>query len=120
VRTAVRARRHILGPVSRSVASVVAIAAVAFGVGIALLLPMYTCMDPYEFEDIQGPGAGPTCIVSDMGYRPRSWLPTKIAIAAAGVAAAAFIVLWTRKRRMAATGVVVAFIVVAAMWFILT
>jgi hypothetical protein len=81
---------------------------------------MYTCSDPYKFEDIRGPGAGPTCIVSDMGYQPRSWLPTKITVAATGFVTAAFILLWTHRRRVAAMSVVVAFIVVAALWFILT
>jgi hypothetical protein len=98
----------------------VAAGLIAAGILIALLLPMYTCLDPYEFEDIRGPGAGPTCIVSDMGYTPRSWLPTKITTSAAGVAAAAFIVLWTRRRRLAATSVVVVFMVIAALWFLLT
>lgn len=68
---------------SRLVASVVPVAAVVVGIGVALLLPMYTCMEPYEFEDIQGPGAGPTCIVSDTGYTPDNWVPTKVTVGAA-------------------------------------
>ena len=96
---------------------VVAIPMVALAVSIAL--PMYTCMDPYEFEEIPGPGAGPTCIVSDMGYQPDNWLPTKFTVGAAGIATAIAILLWSRGRRVLGIGVMVAFVVLATAWFLL-
>jgi hypothetical protein len=79
-------RRRLLLP---AVAATVVVVAIA----VALLLPMYTCMDPHEFEDIQGPGAGPTCIVSDTGYTPDNWVPTKVTVGAAGVVVAVAVVL---------------------------
>lgn len=91
---------------------------VAGGVFIALVLPMYTCMDPYEFEEFPGPGGGPTCSFTDTGYRPTSWLPTKITVAIAGVVAAIVVVLWARKQHLVAIGLLVAFAAVAAPWFI--
>jgi hypothetical protein len=97
------------------VAAVIAIGALA----TALLLPMYTCMDPYEFEEFPGPGGDPTCAFTDMGYRPRSWLPTKITIGAAGIVVAVTVVLWTRRRRLLAVSLVVAFIALATGWFVL-
>jgi hypothetical protein len=96
-----------------------AVAVAAVAVAIAIALPMYTCMEPYEYEFIPGPGAGDTCIISDMGYQPRSWLPTKITIGAAGIVAAFAIVLWSRRRRTQAIGLVVAFVAVAIAWFVL-
>lgn len=88
------------------------------GVLISLALPMYACEEPTEYEEIEGPGAGPTCIVSDMGYRPRSWLPTKITIAGAGIVAA-LAVLLRPQRRTAAIGPLIGFAVLAAAWFVL-
>jgi hypothetical protein len=99
--------------------SVIAAAVVVVAIAVALLLPMYTCMDPYEFEDIQGPGAGPTCIVSDTGYTPDNWVPTKVTVGAAGVVVAVAMVLWSRRRRLLTVGLVVAFIALATAWFLL-
>lgn len=87
-------------------------------IAVALLLPMYTCKGSNEFEEWPGPGGGPTCAVSDIGYRPRSWLPTKITIAAAGIVAAIAVVLWARRRQLVAIGLVVVFAAVAVPWFI--
>lgn len=77
---------------------ILAAAVAVVAMAVALLLPMYTCMDPYEFEDIQGPGAGPTCIVSDMGYTPDNWVPTKVTVAVAGIVAAIALVVWAQRR----------------------
>jgi hypothetical protein len=104
----------------RVLVPVVAASVVALAVGSAIALPMYTCMDPYEFEELPGPGGGPTCSVSDTGYRPRSWLPTKITIAGAGIVSAIAIVLWARRRRFVAIGLIVAFVGLAALWFVRT
>jgi hypothetical protein len=104
----------------RVLVPVVAIAVVVLSISVALLLPMYTCEEPYEFEHIEGPGAGPTCIVSDTGYRPRNWLPTKISIAGAGVVTAVSLVLWSRMRRPEVFGLVAMFIALAVGWYLTT
>jgi hypothetical protein len=102
---------------SRRLALVVlVIPLVALVIGIAL--PMYTCMDPYEFEEIRGPGAGPLCIVSDMGYRPTSWLQTKITIAAAGVVLGIAVLLIARRQHLVAIGLLIAFAAIAVPWFV--
>lgn len=85
---------------------------------IALVMPMYTCTDPYEFGESPGPGGGPTCAFTDMGYRPKSWLPTKITICAAGIVMAVAVILWSRRRRLLAIGFAVAFFAVTTAWFI--
>lgn len=103
----------------RLLLTVVAAGVVVVANAVALLLPMYTCMDPYEFEDIQGPGAGPTCIVSGTGYTPDNWVPTKVTVGAAGVVVAVAVVLWSRRRRLLAVCLVVAFIALATAWFLL-
>lgn len=87
------------------------------GVAVALLLPMYTCSEGYRFLET-GPGGGPTCLVFDMGYRPTSWLPTKLIVAGAGLVAATAILLWAKGQRWIASGLVVAFAGVAALWLV--
>jgi membrane protease YdiL (CAAX protease family) len=52
-----------------------------------------------------------------MGYRPTSWLPTKITVAVAGVVVAVAILLW-RRRPLVAIGIVIAFVAIAVPWFI--
>lgn len=98
----------------------VAGAVVVVSLAVALLLPTYTCEEPYEFEHIEGPGAGPICIVSDTGYRPRNWLPTKIAVAGTGIVTAVALVLWNRTRRIEMFGLVVIFIALAIGWYYVT
>lgn len=102
----------------RLVIPLVAVVLVLGAFVVSLALPMYSCAEPYEYEYIEGPGAGPVCIIYDMGYRPRSWLPTKITVAGAGVMAALAVLLW-RRRRSAAVGLLVGFAVLAAGWFVL-
>lgn len=96
---------------------VVAIPAVALAIAVAL--PMYTCKGVYEFEEWVGPGGGPTCAFTDMGYRPDSWLPTKITIGAAGIVTAIAVALWSRGRRALGIGLVIAFGLLASAWFAL-
>ena len=97
---------------------VVAAAAIAaMGAVTAIALPMFTCTDPYEFEEFPGPGGGPTCAFTDMGYRPTSWLPTKITVAVAGLIIALAILLWPRWP-LVSTGIVIALAAIAAPWFI--
>lgn len=93
---------------------------VAVSLAVAFLLPMYTCKEPYELEHLEAPGAGPTCIVSDTGYRPRSWLPTKIAIAGAGIVTAVAVVLWSLTRRIEVFGLVAVFVALALGWYLAT
>lgn len=102
----------------RVLAPVMAASVIALAVASAIVLPMYTCMDPYEFEERPGPGGGPTCSVSDTGYRPRSWLPTKVTIVGAGIVSAIAVVLWARRRRLVAVVLIVAFVAAAALWFV--
>lgn len=47
----------------RVVVSIIAAAVLVGGLPIAFLLPMYTCMDHYEFEEFPGPGGGPNVCV---------------------------------------------------------
>lgn len=96
---------------------VLALSVALASVIVALVLPMYTCKAGYAFENQRGPGGGPTCRVSDLGYRPRSWLPTKVAVAAGGVVTALAILLW-RRRRMVAFGIMIAFAAITVAWFI--
>lgn len=98
----------------------VAVAVVVVSLAVSLLLPMYTCEEPYGFEHIEGPGGGPICIVSDTGYRPRNWLPTKIAIAGAGIVTAFAVMLWYRTRRIEVFGLVAIFIALAVGWYYVT
>ena len=74
------------------------------GIGIALILPMYTCAWG-DLEEIRTSAQGSEliCIQSDLGYRPRSWLPTKIAVAVGGAVLAAATVLAARGRAAAAS-----------------
>ena len=94
-----------------------AAAVAATGVVAALALPTYTCRDGYQFENQEGAGGGPTCFVSDVGYRPRSWRPTKVAVAAGGVVFGLAILLW-RRRRLVAIGLLIAFAALVTAWFI--
>ncbi len=95
------------------------VAALVMGTGIvvALALPTYTCSKGHRFYDLHGPGGGPICLRSDLGYRPRSWWPTKIVVAAGGVVAGMATLLW-RRRRLAAVGLIVVFAGLAVVWFI--
>ena len=83
---------------------------------VGLALPTYTCPHGYGLDTYRGE-SGPTCSISDVGYRPRSWWPTKIAVAAGGVVAGLAIMLW-RRRRLVAIGLIVAFVALAVVWFI--
>lgn len=103
-------RERLTVPVT---AAIVGVASVV----VALALPMYTCRAGNRFENIHGPGGGPTCLMSDVGYRPHSWLPTKVAVAVGGLVTAAAILLW-RRRRLVALGILVAFAAMTAAWFI--
>jgi hypothetical protein len=95
-----------------------AIAVGIAGVAVALALPMYRCEEGYRFRDYSRfPGGGPTCFVSDVGYRPHSWLPVKVSVAAGGIVVAAAILLWQR-RRFVAIGGVIAFTAIVVAWFI--
>jgi len=98
----------------------IAVAVVLVSLAVAFLLPRYTCQEPYEFEYIDAPGAGPICIVSDTGYRPRNWLPTKIAVAGTGILTAVALVLWNRTRRIEVFGLVVIFSALAVGWYYVT
>jgi hypothetical protein len=71
---------------------------------------------PYEFEQFPGPGGGPTCAFTDMGYRPNSWLSTKITAAVGGIVSGVAVVHWARRQRLVATGLLVVFLGVAAPW----
>ena len=102
---------------TRLAVPVLAVAVAATSLIVALALPMYTCKGGYRFEIDRGAGGGPTCWVSDVGYRPHSWVPTKIAVAAGGVVAAFVVLLW-RRRRMAAIGIAIAFAAMTTAWFI--
>ena len=94
---------------------VVEAAAIAvMGAVVAIALPIYTC----RTGSLEFYGGGPTCIVSDLGYRPHSWLPTKITVACAGIVTALAVLVW-RRRRLAAIGLVVTFTVLATAWFLL-
>lgn len=53
----------------------------------------------------------------DTGYRPRSWLPTKVVVAVGGVVAGLAILLW-RRRRLIAIGLLIAFAGLVTAWFI--
>jgi hypothetical protein len=93
-------------------------AVAAGGFVVALSLPMYTCRSGYRFVDHSGaPGGEPSCMVSDVGYRPTSWLPIKITVAVGGVVAAIAILLW-RHRGLVAIGLLIAFAALAIPWFI--
>jgi hypothetical protein len=104
-------RRSVLVPL-------VAGTALVLGILVAIALPMYTCMDPYEFEEFPGPGGGPTCAVSDTGYTPQSWLPTKVTIGVGGLVAALAVVLWSLRRRIWAVALVGVYGVLAIAWFL--
>ena len=95
-----------------------AIGVAAGAVAVALALPMYRCAPGYRFRDYSGQaGGGPTCLISDVGYRPHNWIPAKISVAVAGVVAAAAILLW-RRRRLAAIGLIVVFSALVVAWFV--
>ena len=90
------------------------------GIAISLLLPMYTC-EWGHLEEIRATGAGDAeliCIQSDLGYRPQSWLPTKIAVASGAAASAAAILLAKRGHVLAATALIVLFAVITVAWFL--
>lgn len=95
----------------------IAAAVAATGVVVAFALPTYTCRDGYRFENLRGAGGGPSCSFSDVGYRPRSWLPTKVAVAAGSIVAGFAMLLW-RRRRLAAVGLLIAFAALVTAWFI--
>jgi hypothetical protein len=96
------------------VAGVIAVS----GVVVALSLPMYECGNGERFVNQSGAGGGPTCMTSyDTGYRPRSSLPIKIAVAIGGAVVAVAILLWPR-RRLVAIGVLTAFAAIVTAWFI--
>jgi multisubunit Na+/H+ antiporter MnhG subunit len=57
--------------------------------------------------------------VSDTGYTPDNWVPTKVTVGAAGVVVAVAVVLWSRRRRFLAVGLVVAFTALTTAWFLL-
>jgi hypothetical protein len=91
----------------------VAAAIAVVGAVVALALPMYTCRTgSLEFYSSE-----PTCIVSDVGYLPHSWLPTRITVAVAGFVIAVAILLW-RRWPLVSIGIVIAFAAIAAPWFI--
>lgn len=70
------------------------------GVILAFALPEHTFQWGTLSEvRIEGEPTGEVvCSASDLGYRPRSWLPTKIAIASAGLVAASVVVLAVWRR----------------------
>jgi hypothetical protein len=71
---------------------VAAVAIAVMGAVVAIVLPMYTC----RTGNLEFYGGEPTCIASDLGYRPDSWLPTKITVAVAGLVTALAILVWRR------------------------
>jgi hypothetical protein len=97
--------------VATRVLSAAAIAVIC--VLVAIALPMYTC----STGNLEFYGGEPVCIVSDLGYRPTTGLPTKITVAIGGAVIALAILLW-RRSPLISTGIVIAFAAVAAPWFI--
>jgi hypothetical protein len=91
----------------------VAAAIPVVGAVVALALPMCTC----RTGSLEFYGGEPSCIVSDVGYRPHGWLPTRITVAVAGLLIAVAILLWRRWPRVS-LGIVIAFVAIAAPWFI--
>jgi len=84
------------------------------------MLPMYTC-EWGRLEQIQivgDPDIEITCIASDLGYRPSSWLPTKISFATGGAVLAVGILLAARKHVLATLALIVLFAAVTAAWFL--
>jgi hypothetical protein len=57
--------------------------------------------------------------VSDTGYTPDNWVPTKVTVGAAGVVVAVAVVLWSRRRRFLAVGLLGAFTALTTAWFLL-
>ena len=95
-------------------------ASMVAGVAISLALPMYTC-EWGRIEEIQAVGDPEieiTCLQSDLGYRPSSWLPTKIAVAAGGGVLAIAILLVARRRVLAACALLVLFVAITSAWFL--
>lgn len=89
------------------------------GVVVALLLPKYTCeWGNLEEIRINGEPTEVLCIQSDLGYRPRSWLPTKVAVAFAGLAAAGALLLASRRRWLPALALGLLFAAATIGWFL--
>jgi hypothetical protein len=97
-----------------------AVALVALGIIVALALPKYTCRwGSVEEIRINGEATGEVlCSQSDLGYRPRSWLPTKVAVAVGGLVAAAALILAANRRLLAASALVVLFAAATLGWFL--
>ncbi len=88
------------------------------GIAIALLLPMFTC-EWGRLEAFQVAGRTEiTCIQSDLGYRPSSWLPTKIAVATGGLVAGAVLLFALRGHPHLAAGLVSVYACVTLAWFL--
>lgn len=90
------------------------------GIAISLLLPMYTC-EWGHLQEIRATGARDAeliCIQSDLGYRPQSWLPTKIAVASGAAVLAVAILLIRRNHFFAALALVMLFAAITAAWFL--
>lgn len=104
----------------RSRARALAAILVLTGAIVALLLPTYTCPPPYKLVRLQlaDPSSEEAvCSRSDIGYAPRSWNPTKIAVAAGGVALGIAILLGAR-RKLTSLAAVLVYAALTIGWFL--
>lgn len=106
-----RSRINWIGP---------AVALVVLGIVVAVALAKYTCQwGDLEEIRIEGEATGEIlCSQSDLGYQPRSWLPTKVAVAVGGLVAATTLVLAAHRRWLAAAALVVLFAAATLGWFL--
>lgn len=97
-----------------------AVALVVLGIVVALALPKYTCRwGDLEEIRINAEATGEVlCSQSDLGYQPRSWLPTKAAIGVGGGVAAGALVLAAHRRWLAPSALVVLFAAATLGWFL--
>ncbi|MGH2591423.1 MAG: hypothetical protein ACRDGW_11595 [Actinomycetota bacterium] len=95
-------------------------ALVVAGIVVALALPKYTCRaGGLEEIRIDGDPTGEVeCSQSDLGYQPRSWLPTKVAVGTGGLVAAGGLALGAQRRWLAASALVVLFAAGTLGWFL--